>query len=350
MLKKMIIEIKYLYNYSLYIKYLLLIIYFIMIIFISSNKIQKSKLNIFRKGRKYIDFCLQMKLLIKIISLNAKNKKLSVVIPIFNCQDSILFVIRSIQNQNMFEIEIILVNDNSSDDSLKIIRNIQKEDKRIIIINNKKNKGILYSRSIGVLESKGEYIFPLDNDDMVFDRDVFDIVYSEAFNHNYDIVGFKSVQVNNYNAKITEMRDGCHMHNKPFIIYQDELSLFGISQNNTLKISEVHIWSKCIKSSLYKKAIDKLGVKRYSYFLIWGEDTSMVFILFSLAESYRYIDKYGIFRFNRKLSASNKISNSNTYFYIIITTKISTNYRNRNYFIIECFPFLLCRYFYFTYF
>ena len=121
-----------------------------------------------------------MKLLIKIICLNYKNKKISVVIPIFNCQDSILFVIRSIQNQNMFEIEIILVNDHSSDDSLKIIRNIQKEDNRIIIINNKKNKGTFYSRSIGVLESKGEYIFPLDNDDMVFDRDVFDIVYKEA--------------------------------------------------------------------------------------------------------------------------------------------------------------------------
>ena len=50
-----------------------------------------------------------MKLLIKIIGLNAKNKKLSLVIPIFNCQDSILSVIWSIQNQNMFEIEIILL-------------------------------------------------------------------------------------------------------------------------------------------------------------------------------------------------------------------------------------------------
>ena len=59
----------------------------------------------------------------------------------------------------MFEIEIILVNDHSSDDSLKIIRNIQKDDNRIIIINNKKNKGTFYSRSIGVLESKGNIYF-----------------------------------------------------------------------------------------------------------------------------------------------------------------------------------------------
>ena len=271
-----------------------------------------------------------MKLLIKIICLNYKNKKISVVIPIFNCQDSILFVIRSIQNQNMFEIEIILVNDHSSDDSLKIIRNIQKDDNRIIIINNKKNKGTFYSRSIGVLESKGEYIFPLDNDDMVLDRDVFDIVYNEAYNHNYDIIGFKSVQVNNYNAKITEMRDGCHMHNKPFIIYQDKLSLFGISKNNRLRISEVHIWSKCIKSSIYKKAIDKLGVKRYSYFLVWGEDTSMVFILFSFAESYRYIDKYGIFRFNRKSSASNTISYSNKIFSKIFFLDILFDFTKNN--------------------
>ena len=106
----------------------------------------------------------------------------------------------------MIDIEIILVNDKSKDDSLKIIENIQKYDKRIKIINNQKNMGTLYSRSIGVLQSKGNYIFPLDNDDMFFDDDVFNFIYEEANNFNYDIVGFKAIQANSYKARINKLK------------------------------------------------------------------------------------------------------------------------------------------------
>jgi glycosyltransferase involved in cell wall biosynthesis len=96
----------------------------------------------------------------------------------------------------MIDIEIMLVNDKSKDDSLKIIENLMKTDKRIKLINNKKNMGTLYSRSIGVLQSKGKYIFPLDNDDMFFDNDILNIIFEEAYNLNYDIVGFKTIQAN----------------------------------------------------------------------------------------------------------------------------------------------------------
>lgn len=265
------------------------------------------------KGRKYLNKCLKDKLNRKTYK-EFVNPRVTVIIPVYNCQNSIKQAITSIQNQKMIDIEIILVNDKSKDDSLKIIKNIRKYDKRIKIINNKKNMGTLYSRSIGVLQSKGNYIFPLDNDDMFFDDDVFDFIYEEANNFNYDIVGFKAIQANSYKAKINEMRNGCHMHNENFIIYQPNLSLFGISKNDRLKIREIHIWSKCIKSSIYKKAINSLGRKRYSLFMSWAEDTSMVFILFNVAESYRYIIKYGIFRFNRKNSASASMPTSTKLF------------------------------------
>jgi glycosyltransferase involved in cell wall biosynthesis len=130
----------------------------------------------------------------------------------------------------MIEIEIILVNDQSKDNSLKIIENIQKDDKRIKIINNKKNMEILYSRSIGILQARGKYIFAFVNDDMLFGDDVFDFVYKEAENYNDDIVGFKSIQSNDYKTRIKELEDGCHMHNNNFTIYQAELGLFGIFQ------------------------------------------------------------------------------------------------------------------------
>lgn len=74
---------------------------------------------------------------------NFINPKITVIIPIYNCQNSIKQVLRSIQNQKMIEIKIIIINDQSIDNSLKIIENLQKDDKRIKLINNKRNMGIL---------------------------------------------------------------------------------------------------------------------------------------------------------------------------------------------------------------
>jgi glycosyltransferase involved in cell wall biosynthesis len=318
-------------NKNLY-KWQILIVFLILISNISKKNNVKDL--ILLKGRKYLNECLKGKLTKK-FNTNFINPKITVIVPIYNCQNSIKQVLRSIQNQKMIEIEIILVNDQSKDNSLKIIENIQKDDKRIKIIYNKKNMGILYSRSIGVLQARGKYIFALDNDDMFFDDDVFDFVYKEAENYNDDIVGFKSIQSNDYKARIKEMEDGCHMHNSNFTIYKPELGLFGISKNNTFEISEVHIWSKCIKNKIYKKAIYLLG-ERYFFMVNWAEDTSMVFLLFNIAESYRYVTKYGIFRFNRKNSASASMPESHIllgeiFFLDIIFDFTENNFKSKKY-------------------
>ena len=80
------------------------------------------------------------------------NPKISVLIPTFNSEKTIKSTLRSIQNQNMTDIEIIIVNDFSTDNSIKIIEEIQKEDPRIKIIHNYRKMGSLYSRSIGALK------------------------------------------------------------------------------------------------------------------------------------------------------------------------------------------------------
>ena len=104
--------------------------------------------------------------------------------PLYNCENTIESSIRSIQNQNFTKIEIILSNDFSNDNTSNIIRNTKKNDKRIKIIDNKSNKRILYSRSIGVLISKGKYIFNLDNDDMYFDLNVLIIFIKKLIMKN----------------------------------------------------------------------------------------------------------------------------------------------------------------------
>ena len=91
--------------------------------------------------------------------------------------------------------------DFSKDDTLSVLEKIQKEDSRIKIIKNKKNMGILYSRSIGALQSKGEYIMTLDHDDFILDEDVFDTSYKAAKNGDFDIISFLSINAKEYNPK-----------------------------------------------------------------------------------------------------------------------------------------------------
>ena len=272
-------------------------------------KVMIPKNKMLSKGRKYLDLCLRGDFVNREIITNFTEIKATAIIPVYNCAKFIKQVVRSIQNQKLLSIEIILVNDNSKDNSLSVIQELQKEDSRIKIINNIKNRGTLYSRCIGVLESKGKYIFPLDNDDMFFDDNIFSTITKEAESDNYDIVGFKAIQGGSYDSSIFFMRDSCHMHKKNFTIYQPQLSLFGIQKTGKLKIYDIHIWSKCINGIIYKSAINKLGKDKYTQFIISSEDIVMVFALFNTANSYRYITKYGIFRYARTNSASATMNN-----------------------------------------
>ena len=76
---------------------------------------------------------------------------------------------------------------------------MKKEDPRINIINNDKNRGTLYSRNIGVLYAKGKYIFALDNDDMFLTENIILKIYNIAEKKNYDIIGFNAIYTNSYN-------------------------------------------------------------------------------------------------------------------------------------------------------
>ena len=97
----------------------------------------------------------------------------------------------------MKDIEIIVVNDNSNDNSLKLIQNVMKNDKRIRLIDNKENRRILFCKSIGALNSKGKYIIELDQDDMFLNDEAFDIIYKLSENYDLDMLHFNSISSNN---------------------------------------------------------------------------------------------------------------------------------------------------------
>ena len=112
-----------------------------------------------------LNICLEEKLINNIKFNKSKNPIVTVIVLIYNSETYIKKIMRSIQNQSMLDIEIILVNNASTDNTLKIIEELQKEEPRIELINNEKNMGILYSKFIGILNTKGKYILPLVHDD-----------------------------------------------------------------------------------------------------------------------------------------------------------------------------------------
>ena len=144
---------------------------------------------ILQKVNNYIYLC-RKNILIDGIRNASLNPKISVVTASYNSEKKIRGAIRSIQNQKMSDIEIIIVDDASNDKSLNIIENMQKEDPRIKIIKNNENMGPLYSKSIGVLYSSGKYIMQLDSDDLFINENIFNICYEEVEKNNIDILEF----------------------------------------------------------------------------------------------------------------------------------------------------------------
>lgn len=232
----------------------------------------------------------------------------------------------------MKNFEIILINDLSFDNSLKIIRNLQKYDYRIKIINNKKNMGTLYSRSIGALAAKGKYIFALDNDDIFSNENLLKIIYKLAEKNNFDIVEFKSFNIPNYYPNISQVTDCVFTHHQNnLILRQPQLGLFPISKNNKFHSNDFFIWGKCIKSNIYKKAVNKLGKKRIFTYNCWTEDISIVFIIFNIAESCIFVNVYGIFHLKSNNTTTNKISNNHRLITLIYLLDILFDFLGNNY-------------------
>ena len=87
-----------------------------------------------------------------------ENPKISIVISTFNGEVYLKPAVRSIQNQNFLNIEIIIVDDDSKDKTLEVVKELMKEDRRIKFISNRINRGTLYTKTNGVLKSKGKYV------------------------------------------------------------------------------------------------------------------------------------------------------------------------------------------------
>ena len=134
------------------------IIFFLILINVNNCQDSQIDKSIEDEIKSFLSINKEEKLLSEEKFTKSEKPKISLIIPIYNNEANLIPTIRSIQNQNNQQIEIICINDNSNDTSMKKLKNLQKEDPRISIIKNKTNRGILYDFINGALESNGEYV------------------------------------------------------------------------------------------------------------------------------------------------------------------------------------------------
>lgn len=117
--------------------------------------------------------------------------KVSVIIPVYNTDKYLQAAFSSIQNQSLRDIEIIVVNDGSTDGSAEIIDSIAKTDNRIRCF-SQPNSGQSVARNTGLDNAKGDYIYFMDSDDLL-EEDTLEMCYKKCIAQNLDIVTFDSV-------------------------------------------------------------------------------------------------------------------------------------------------------------
>lgn len=157
--------------------------------------------------------------------------KISIIVPVYNTEKFLEKCLNSLINQTLKDIEIICINDGSTDNSLQILKKFANKDKRIQII-NQTNSGPSIARNIGIKKAKGEYIGFVDSDDWV-DSNFFEQLYVNVKKNNADIgvAGIKRVRsykwkyhikldkekvINEINEKfqICDVPDKCYPVNK----------------------------------------------------------------------------------------------------------------------------------------
>lgn len=113
--------------------------------------------------------------------------KISVIIPLYNAEKYLKKCIDSVLNQTIKDIEIILINDGSTDDSEKIVDKYIKENKANIIKYNQRNQGQAVARNKGIELAQGEFVTFIDSDDYI-DKTMLEDLYNEAKIKDLDIV------------------------------------------------------------------------------------------------------------------------------------------------------------------
>lgn len=180
----------------------------------------------------------------KKIFQKCENPKVSVIIPVYNVEKYLKDCIKSICEQTLEEIEIICVNDGSTDNSLEILNELSKNDKRIVII-NQKNAGAGAARNRGISAATGKYLGFVDSDDLIYPT-MYEELVNKAEKTQADMVITGEIE--------TFFDDNIVFPDKGSALTQDEMSLGSFKAIEYPEIiKNVFLWNRIFLRSFWQK-------------------------------------------------------------------------------------------------
>lgn len=222
---------------------------------------------------------------------------ISIIIPVYNTAKYLSQCLNSIMNQTYKNIEIILVNDASPDNSLSFCQSYRNKDSRIIIINKNKNEGVDKARFSGIKKANGKYILFIDSDDWLENSEILSIMYQKAEETNADYVEMRMQRVMDRHKWIKSkgISPVTGLIQIPELFDKYYISFFGTN------ILSVNIWGKLYrKSTLDKANITPSGI-------CMGEDLVFNLQLFPHLKSIYILDTIGYnYRFGGMTTKYNK--------------------------------------------
>lgn len=154
----------------------------------------------------------------------------SVIIPVYNMESYLEQCLDSVCNQTLRNIEILCINDGSTDSSGQILEKYAKHDKRIIVF-QQINSGVAASRNLGIKEAQGEYVIFMDPDDWYPENDILEVLYKKAIENAALICGGEFSDYNDatgeYGYNFLERYYGYTFEKEGFIDYKDYQFDFG---------------------------------------------------------------------------------------------------------------------------
>ena len=206
--------------------------------------------------------------------------KVSVIMPIYNAFDYLRPALDSIIDQTLKDIEIICIDDGSTDRSLDIVKKYQEADKRLRIV-TENNAGVSTARNKGIVRAKGEYIIFLDADDF-YEPTLLEKLYNLATEKDLDIAFSKFDIYNNKTAKFSSAIDEDHgdIFDGGAIASKNEFP-------DTIFLSTTgYVWNKMFKASFIKEKELTFAPELYIF-----EDVHFVCLALSFADRVARIDE-----------------------------------------------------------
>ena len=225
---------------------------------------------------------------------------ISIILPSYNKYEEILKTVRSIQNQSFKNIEIIIVDDGSSDKSEEIYKYLLQSDSRVRIFYHLKNMGVWRSRIDGFLYSKGKYIIHLDVGDFLSNNMILEISNNLIQKYNLDSIRFS--------FKCTEY-DNSNIWNNYFK-NKDTKIISGPKYYDILLYDYGTIWNRLIRANIVTKSFDLIDILN-AYKNLW-EDRWWNILANYESKNYLMINKIGYLYIKNKGEGHLKLEDDNS--------------------------------------